>query len=109
MEVRELALGMTDYRLEAREAFDRILLAHERLVLRTALRLLGRLEDAEDASQEVFLRLHRALRRLDEERDLKPWLYRVTVNVCRDIAYLPGQFHRNERFVVRLCGVDLKH
>jgi RNA polymerase sigma-70 factor (ECF subfamily) len=56
--------------------------AHERMVLRTAYRLLGRLEDAQDAAQEVFLRLFRNLSRI--EGDPKAWLYRVTVNVCND-------------------------
>ena len=46
--------------------------------------LLNR-EDAKDAAQEVFTKLHRSLARFDDERDLGPWLYRVTVNVCRDV------------------------
>lgn len=67
-------------------AFEQIVIEHERRVLLTALRLLGRIEDAQDASQEVFLRLHKHLRRFDEAREFTPWLYRVTVNVCRDIG-----------------------
>jgi RNA polymerase sigma-70 factor (ECF subfamily) len=66
------------------DAFESILRAHERQVLATALRLLGRLEDAQDASQEVFLRLYRYLRQLQSEEAVAPWLYRVTVNVCND-------------------------
>src|ERR1035438_5373425 len=46
-------------------AFESIMRQHERLVLVTALRLLGRLEDAQDASQEVFLRLYRNLGKID--------------------------------------------
>lgn len=57
---------------------------HERLVLVTALRLLGNLPDAQDASQEVFLRLHRNMGKLESERAVAAWLYRVTVNVCHD-------------------------
>jgi RNA polymerase sigma-70 factor (ECF subfamily) len=67
-------------------AFEQILRLHERRVYLTALRLLGRPEDAQDAAQEVFLRLHRNLARLERVEDLSPWLYRVTVNVCRDLA-----------------------
>lgn len=67
-------------------AFERIVIRHERPIFLTALRLLDRVEDAQDASQEVFLRLHKHLRRFDETRQFAPWLYRVTVNVCRDIA-----------------------
>jgi RNA polymerase sigma-70 factor (ECF subfamily) len=36
--------------------------------------------------QETFLRLHRYLGRFDEARELGPWLYRVVVNVCHDLA-----------------------
>ena len=66
-------------------AFEQIMRLHERRVLRTALRLVHRPEDAQDAAQEVFLRLHRHIRKLDDNRDVTPWLYRVTVNVCHDL------------------------
>ena len=55
---------------------------HERLVLGIAWRILGRIEDAQDAAQEVFLRLFKHLDELGG--DPKPWLYRVTVNICND-------------------------
>jgi RNA polymerase sigma-70 factor (ECF subfamily) len=44
--------------------------------------LLGKLEDAQDASQEVFLRLFK--NQIHLNGDAKAWLYRVTVNVCND-------------------------
>ncbi len=66
------------------DAFESIVRRFERRVLTTALRLLGNLEDAQDAAQEVFLKTHRHLGRFDQERKFEPWLYRVTVNVCRD-------------------------
>ena len=66
--------------------FERLVKTHERRVFRTAWRLLGRLEDAQDAAQEVFLRLFRYHDRVDPDRPLEPWLYRVTVNVCRDLG-----------------------
>jgi RNA polymerase sigma-70 factor, ECF subfamily len=57
---------------------------HERLVLGSALRLLGHADDAKDAAQEVFLRLFKYAASLDPDQPMAPWLYRVTVNVCRD-------------------------
>jgi RNA polymerase sigma-70 factor (ECF subfamily) len=66
------------------EAFEKILSLHERRIARTAWRLLHRTQDVEDAAQEVYLRLYKSLRRFDEGRELTPWLYRITVNVCRD-------------------------
>ncbi len=63
-------------------AFGELLAEHEETVLRTAWRLVGNAEDARDIAQEVFLRLHRHLGRLDPARGLGAWLYRVTVNLA---------------------------
>jgi RNA polymerase sigma-70 factor (ECF subfamily) len=68
------------------EAFDRLMQLEERRVYRTALHLLSRPEDAEDAVQETFLRVHRALARYDVNRSWRPWLYAIALNVCRDIG-----------------------
>jgi RNA polymerase sigma-70 factor (ECF subfamily) len=65
-------------------AFEHLMRRHERLVLVTALRLLGNLEDAQDVAQEVFLKLHRNLKRMEATENFTGWLYRVTVNLCRD-------------------------
>src|ERR1035441_10616988 len=67
-------------------AFESLMRQHERLVLVTALRLLGKLEDAQDASQEVFLRLYRNLGKIGAVENVTGWLYRVTVNVCHDMT-----------------------
>jgi len=80
---------MTAWRRESTgdlAAFERIMSQCERRVLRVALRLLNNQQDAQDAAQEVFLRLYRHFGDLDETRGYEPWLYRVTVNVCRDMA-----------------------
>ena len=49
-----------------------------------AYRLLGNRTTAEDALQEVFLRVHRSVHKLDPERDPSPWITTITYNVCRD-------------------------
>jgi RNA polymerase sigma-70 factor (ECF subfamily) len=67
-------------------AFETLMRQHERLVLVTALRLLGNMEDAKDASQEVFLRLYRNLGKVGASGNFPAWLYRVTVNVCHDMG-----------------------
>ncbi len=69
-----------------RAAFGEIVIRHERRVLTLAFRLLGTMEDAQDASQEVFLRTFKYLRRFDSSRPLEPWLVRTTVNVCHGLG-----------------------
>jgi len=46
-------------------------------------RLLSHQHDAEDVTQEVFLRVFRSLRRWDDTRPLRPWVMGITVNRCR--------------------------
>lgn len=46
-------------------------------------RMLHHRHDAEDVTQEVFLRIFRSLRRWDASRPLKPWVVGITVNRCR--------------------------
>lgn len=47
------------------------------------LRLLNHRQDAEDVTQEVFLRVFRSLRRWDAGRPLRPWIMGITLNRCR--------------------------
>jgi RNA polymerase sigma-70 factor (ECF subfamily) len=67
-------------------AFETVMRQYERLVLVTALRLLGNVEDAKDVSQEVFLRLYRNMGKVEAANNYQAWLYRVTVNVCHDVG-----------------------
>lgn len=47
------------------------------------MRLLNHRHDAEDVTQEVFLRIFRSLRGWDPQRPLKPWIMSIAVNRCR--------------------------
>ena len=52
------------------------------LVYRVAIRMLRNKQDAEDASQEVFMRVNRSINSHDPTRPLAPWLTKITYNVC---------------------------
>jgi RNA polymerase sigma-70 factor (ECF subfamily) len=54
-------------------------------VLGLCVRLLQHRQDAEDVTQEVFLRIFRSLKRWDSSRPLKPWIMGITVNRCRTL------------------------
>jgi RNA polymerase sigma-70 factor (ECF subfamily) len=48
-------------------------------------RLLGDRTLAEDMTQEVFLKVHRAAHQIDPTRDPVPWLVTIAHNACRDL------------------------
>jgi len=54
---------------------------YRNIVYRTALAITGDREAANDLLQDVFLRLYRFAERIDQERPVEPWLYRMTANL----------------------------
>ncbi|WP_245590343.1 sigma-70 family RNA polymerase sigma factor [Cohnella panacarvi] len=58
---------------------------HGDAVLRTAYVYLRDRQKAEDAYQEVFIRVYRNGGRLRRMEKLRPWILKVTINVCRDL------------------------
>ncbi len=73
------------FRAGDRQAFATLVARHERRVYNLALRMLGREEDARDATQEAFLAALRRLPSFRGEAAFTTWLHRVTVNACYDL------------------------
>ncbi len=64
-------------------AFDELVTRHRRAVYRLAYRLLGSHEDADDVSQEAFLRAYRGLGRFRGESSFRTWVVRIVLNLAR--------------------------
>ena len=75
-------------------AFEQLMIHSQQRVMAMTWRMLGNEADARDASQEVFLRVYKYLGRFKQDQDFFAWLYRITVNVCRDLAK-KRQHHSN--------------
>jgi RNA polymerase sigma-70 factor (ECF subfamily) len=65
------------------EAIDLLVGRFQAEVFGLCVRLLHHRHDAEDVTQEVFLRVFRSLRGWDPSRPLKPWVMGIAVNRCR--------------------------
>jgi RNA polymerase sigma-70 factor (ECF subfamily) len=65
-------------------AFEELVRRYDRDVLRLALNLMKRTEDARDVYQEAFLKVYRNLHRFRFECSFYTWLYRIVTNVCLD-------------------------
>jgi RNA polymerase sigma-70 factor, ECF subfamily len=66
------------------EACEELVRRHQRRVMAVAASILHQREDAEDVSQQVFLKAFGALRRFDMRSAFSTWLYKITVNECWD-------------------------
>jgi RNA polymerase sigma-70 factor (ECF subfamily) len=67
-----------------RAAFEELVHRYDRDVLRLALNLMKRPEDARDVYQEAFLKVYKNLHRFRFECSFYTWLYRIVTNVCLD-------------------------
>jgi RNA polymerase sigma-70 factor (ECF subfamily) len=83
-------MTLTDEDLVARsrsgdvESFNQLILRWERPIYALAYRVIGREDDARDVCQEAFLRAFRALPGFKGQAKFSSWLYRITLNLCRD-------------------------
>jgi RNA polymerase sigma-70 factor (ECF subfamily) len=64
------------------QAFAELVRRHSPLVFRLAVSILGRqfIPEAEDVAQQVFLKVHYAIKSFRGEAEFSSWLYRITFN-----------------------------
>jgi RNA polymerase sigma-70 factor (ECF subfamily) len=75
---------LTSLRAGSAVAFSQLYRSQAVPIYNLCLRLLGSPEDAQDVTQEVFIKACRQLLGCDDSFRVKPWLYRVAVNACYD-------------------------
>ena len=75
-------------RLKAREdaAFREFVRLYQRRVFALAMQLLGNTDDADDLTQEVFIKAHGAMANFQGASSLYTWLHRITVNLYIDFT-----------------------
>ena len=72
-----------------RTLFEHAAVRYQNMVYRIALHYFGNSQDAEDAVQEVFLRLYTAEKSFESPEHLRRWLIRVAVNQSRKLIRSP--------------------
>lgn len=85
-------------RLRSRDerAFRELIAAHRDRVFNITYRMLGNRHEAEDVAQEVFISVFKTIDTFREEAKFSTWLYRVTVNHCKNrIKYLARRHDRD--------------
>lgn len=79
-------------------AFDELVLKYKDKVFNLSYRFLADYEEANDCSQEVFLKVFRSLKNFRFESAFSTWLYRVTVNTCKN-KLTSLEYQRRKRIV----------
>lgn len=75
------------------ESFEQVVEQYHKMVFRTALGFLHQREDAEDLTQEVFIRAYRSWERFRGDSEVSTWLYRITVNLS--LSYINTKSRRS--------------
>jgi RNA polymerase sigma-70 factor (ECF subfamily) len=65
-------------------AWDEIVRTHRRKVFNLAYKFVGRHEEAEDLTQDIFLRIFKALHTFDRRANFQTWLVSISRNLCID-------------------------
>jgi len=86
-------------------AFGRLYDRHAAVILALCRTLIpGRsLSDAEDATQEVFIRAYRMLDRLTDPTGMRPWLYQIARLVCSERRRSQARRHKHEDHAMTLA------
>ena len=72
-------------------AYGALVAAHQQIAFRTAYLVLVDAAEAEDATQEAFVKAYRALDRFREGSPLRPWLLRIVANTARNRRRAAGR------------------
>jgi len=77
-----------------RAAFDQLIQTHDQTILRLVLRITSSQNEAQDISQEAFLRIYKKLGDFRFDSSFSTWIHRIVTNVCLD--YLRRKQRRRE-------------
>ncbi|MEX2425426.1 MAG: sigma-70 family RNA polymerase sigma factor [Thermomicrobiaceae bacterium] len=88
------------------EAFEAIFQLYERQIYGFIYRMMGNAEDANDLTQDCFIRAYKALSQTNDDLNISAWLHRIASNACLDvlrrrqrIRWLPWESHKHEHLL----------
>ncbi len=76
------------------DTFKQIYSDNSRLVYNVALNYVQNIEDAEEITQDVFIKIHQSLHKFENKSELKTWIYRITINKCLDFIKMKSSKKR---------------
>ncbi len=89
-----------------RAAFDQLVQAHDRAVLKLVFRITRSQSDAQDVYQEALLKVYRNLSGFRFECSFSTWIYRIVTNVCLDYLRKNRNNKESSAIAVNLEGEE---
>ena len=83
-----------------KEVFDK----YNKLVYNLALQYVQNKQDAEEITQDVFVKVHEKLSTFQQQSDLKTWIYRITINHSLD--FIKAKKSRKKWFFFSALSVN---
>lgn len=87
-----------------KKGFDELVLKYQNLVFRYSLTCTGKHADAEDLTQEVFLKLYENVQKIDTDKPLVHWLLKITKNA--NINFLNKK--KNEKKALKIQSREIE-
>jgi RNA polymerase sigma-70 factor (ECF subfamily) len=81
-------------------AFDKLVLKYKNKVYNLCYWFLDDYQEANDAAQEIFIKVYRSVKKFRFESAFSTWLYRIAVNTCKN--RLKSSDYRQKKSMVRL-------
>jgi RNA polymerase sigma factor (sigma-70 family) len=83
--------------IENQSHFEKLYHDYNKLVFNVALNYLQNVEDAEEVTQDVFIKVYHSLGAFNQKASYKTWIYRIAINQCLD--YIKQKNSRKRFFV----------
>ncbi len=90
-----------------REAFSKLISKHKNTVFNFCFRYLGNYDDADDCTQEIFIKLFHNLHSFKFQSKFSTWLYRIIINTCKDLQ--GSKYKRQLSNVIRLSTYSIQN
>ena len=85
------------------QEFEQHIRTQRATVFRLAYSMMKNREDADDITQDAFVRLYQSHERFRTEDNLKAWLIRVTINLCKDLLRSAWRRHKSDDMTEKVC------
>ncbi|MPM48636.1 ECF RNA polymerase sigma factor SigW [bioreactor metagenome] len=90
------------------EAYGDLVNQYQVAIFNVAYRMLGVVAEAEDVSQDTFIRAYRSLNTYDLERPILPWLKKIAVNLCLDRLKHPLELPLEDELLSGSSGPEIQ-